>query len=58
MRPGEDDGSDSFTLNVTCLCLRECCGLTLIAANAHAIVEEKVHVGELAHHTGCFVEGL
>lgn len=39
-----------------CLCV--CCGLTLITTNTHAIVKEKVLVGELAHHAGCFKERL
>lgn len=44
---------------VSLLCVTHVCfALTLVATNAHAIVEKEVLVGELAHHAGSFVERL
>lgn len=53
------EGRGALCLCVSLLCVTHVCfALTLVATNAHAIVEKEVLVGELAHHAGSFVERL
>lgn len=40
------------------MCVCVCYKRTLIPTNADAVVENEVFVRELAHHAGCFKEGL
>lgn len=51
------DGAEGFCICVSLVCVACICfALTLVAMNAHAVVEEEVLVGKLAHHAGGFVE--